>query len=66
MVRQLREKFEFLRSIALLFSFRVQCLVDMAEKFPVQEQVNYEQGGKYQACVIMHGCPLVFCNTKVR
>jgi hypothetical protein len=38
----------------------------MAEKFPVQEQVNYEQGGKYQARVIMHGHPLVFGYPKVR
>jgi hypothetical protein len=66
MVHQLREKFEFLRSLALLFSFRVQSLVDMAEKFPVQEQVDNEQGGKYQTGVIMHGHPLVFGYPKVR
>jgi hypothetical protein len=33
-----------LRRLAFLFSFRVQYLVDMEEKMPVQEQVGYEQG----------------------
>ena len=38
----------------------------MAEKFPVQKQVNNEQGGKYQARVVMHGDPLVSWNAKIR
>jgi hypothetical protein len=38
----------------------------MAEKFPVQEQVDDQKGSKYQARVIMHGRPLVFGYPKVR
>ena len=54
-----------LSSLAFLFSFRVQSLVDMAEKFPVQEQVDDQEGSKYQARIIMHGDPLVFGYPKV-
>jgi len=38
----------------------------MAEKFPVQEQVNNEKGGKYQAGIVMHADPLVSWNAKIR
>ena len=37
----------------------------MPEKFPVQEQVEDEQGGEHEARVIMHRHPLVAGNTKI-
>jgi len=42
---------------AFFFSFRNETLPDIPEKHPVQDKVNYQQGSKYQARVIMHGHP---------
>ena len=38
---------------------------DIPEKFPVQEQVEDEQGGEKQARGIVHGYPLVAGDTQV-
>jgi hypothetical protein len=45
--------------LARLFSGRVQALADMPEKFPVQEQVEDEQGSEDQTCIVMHRDPRV-------
>ena len=37
----------------------------MPEKFPVQEQVNDEQGSEHEARVVVHRDPLVAENTKI-
>ena len=46
MVHHLSIRSGSLRNLALLFSFRVKTLFNIPEKFPVQEQVDDEQGRK--------------------
>jgi hypothetical protein len=48
------------------FWSRLETLPDIPEIHPVEEQVDDEQGGEYQAPVIVHGDPLVAGDAEIR
>jgi hypothetical protein len=49
-----------------LVSFRYETLFNIPEKHPVQDKVDDQQRSKYQACIVMHGYPLIAGDIKVR
>ena len=57
--------FRALRDPAGLLFLSAETFPDMPEKFPVQEQVEDEQGSEQQARGIVHGYPLVAGDTQV-